>query len=73
MTSALRGEGVGPKEDVVREVAWIKYCKSVQFADKNPENVAEVLCEWSLIPKWTGKIATLSCSTYPIRVCLQTT
>ena len=45
------GEGDEPKEDVVREVAWILYCKSEQNSDKGggkavqkPENFADVIC-----------------------------
>ena len=42
-----------------------------------PQSRVDITCapsplysEGNVIPKWTGEIATLSCSTYPIRVCL---
>ena len=43
------GGGVGPKADIVREVAWIYSYRSSQNADKggegvqNPENFADVI------------------------------
>ena len=57
MTSALRGGGGTPKEDVVCEVGWIQYSKSVP----NAEHFVDVICTFPLIWRQRGILGETLC------------